>query len=440
MQATLADAGPLRKQLTVSFTPEEVAVRREKVLKTLAAQVKLDGFRPGKSSKAVVEKRFAQAADQKAHEELADEGLNQALKEHQLKPIGPLSSDEIKRENGLTVVCSFDVKPAFALPEATALAIPHDEIAVGDQDVADALANLCRRAGTLGALGADETVAEDDSITLSGTVVVAGAEVRKLHDFHHLVGGYSLLGKQPQDVIGLFQGRTVGAEVRFTTTLPTSFSPPEAAGKEAEVAVAIQAAERQRPAAADDELAKRLGLESLAALKQRLLDQLKAAREQERHQRQIAALTDQLLAKTTLELPPRLCESVLKRNLETEMTEAATKGKTAEELDQLRAEVRANTEKGLKRFLILDALAEHFRVEVTREDVEGQIQMAAARSGRKPDEIANQLVKSGQVNQVAQEIREAKALEYLLAKVLGRPLEEDQHDHAAAGHAGHDHG
>ena len=54
MQATINDAGTLRKQVTVTYSEAEVASRQAAVLKKLGGQVKLDGFRPGKSSQALV--------------------------------------------------------------------------------------------------------------------------------------------------------------------------------------------------------------------------------------------------------------------------------------------------------------------------------------------------------------------------------------------------
>jgi trigger factor len=438
MQATVTDAGTLRKQLTVTYSQAEVEARREQVLKKLSGQVRLDGFRPGKSSKAMVAKRFGSAAVQQAREELADEGFNQALRQHQLKPIGPIANEALKAEEGLTVVVSFDVKPAIALPDPKSLTVTTGDVVVGDQDVQQALDGLCKRAGSMDALQAGETVAEDDSITLSGAVNVAGKEVRKLHDFHHLVGGYALLGKAPAEVITLFKDKGVGAQVTFTSTLPASFTPAEAAGKEAEVSVTIQAAQRQRPAKADADLAKRLGIDSIDALKERLREQLKSQKEQEQHQKQIGELTDALIAKVEIALPPKLLEASLKDNLEPRVKQAEQEGKPAAEIAKLTDEVKANVEKSLKRFLLLDAVAEAHQVQVTREDIDGQIQMAAMRAGRKPQDIADQLAKSGQVNQVVQEIREAKTLEVLLDKVLGR--EPVLAAAAAHGEAGHVHG
>ncbi|MBA3697798.1 MAG: trigger factor [Planctomycetes bacterium] len=435
MQATINDAGTLRKQVTVTYSEAEVASRQAAVLKKLSGQVKLDGFRPGKSSQSVVAKRYGNAAVQQAREELADEGFNQALKQHSLKPIGPITNESLKSEKGLEVVVSFDVKPTITLPEPSAITVTKDEVTIAEADVQAALDNLCKRAGTQGALEANEIIIADDGVTLTGTVTVDGKEVRKLHDFHHLVGGYSLLGTKPEDVIKLFDGKKVGDTLEFTTTLPKTFSPKDAAEKEAKISVTIQTGQRQRAAVADEALATRLGVESLAVLKTRLSDQLKQQKETELHQKQINEITETLLTKVQVDLPPRLLENALKENLEQRLAKAKEEGKSADELAKLSEEIKSEVEKGLKRHLIVDAVAEQHQVQVTREDLESQIQMAAMRSNRKPQDIADQLQKSGQVNQVVSEIREAKALEVLLDKVLGRFVANPGH-----GETGHVHG
>jgi FKBP-type peptidyl-prolyl cis-trans isomerase (trigger factor) len=65
------------------------------------------------------------------------------------------------------------------------------------------------------------------------------------------------------------------------------------------------------------------------------------------------------------------------------------------------------------------ALGDHLDVQLTDDDFRQQIMMAAQQTGRKPQDIADQLQKSGQGAQVAMEIREAKAMEQYLDQVLG---------------------
>ena len=83
---------------------------------------------------------------------------------------------------------------------------------------------------------------------------------------------------------------------------------------------------------------------------------------------------------------------------------------------------------GIKEELLDAVLAEERQVEVTRQDLESQVQLAAARSGRPPQEIAKRLTDSGRINDVVQEIREAKALEAMLDLALGRPRSDQADD------------
>ena len=418
MQVSVVDAGTLRKQVTISYSVEEVQVRRAQVLKQLAGEVKLPGFRPGKSSLVILEKRYGSAATAHTEERIADEAFGQAVKEKGLKPVGPMTTDSVSRDNGFAITVSFEVKPEVVLPEAKSFTVTTAAAAVGDTELTEQLTTLARRAGTMAPLAADETVIEDDSITVSGTVTVAGVEIRKLHDFNHLVGGYPFFGKAPADVVAALAGKKAGDQVTFTATLPQSFTPAEHAGKEATVAVTIQAANRLRAAALDDEFAKRLGAESLAQLTELLKTRIQAGKESEARGKQVNELTEQLLTKVTIELPPLLLAATLKDAQEAAAKQAEAQGKKGDELEAAKAAAAEESTKGLKRFLILDALATKLAVEVTNDDLSDQIRMAASHTGRKPEEIAKQLRESGRANQVAMEIREAKAIETLLDQVL----------------------
>jgi trigger factor len=434
MQLQVADAGPLRKKLTISYSKDEVQARRAQVLRELGSEVKLNGFRPGKSATAVVEKRYGAAASARAKELLADEALNQAVKDNQLKPIGQIESEAVKDDAGLELVLSFEIKPAIALPEPKSLGIAEEPAEVPEAEVAKAVESLCKRAGALEPLKDGETIAEDDSITLEGKVVAGGADARELKDFHHLVGGYPLFGATPKDVIAAFAGKKAGDAVSIETTLPKTFTPAEHAEKPAKLELTVKAAQRLRAANADDEFAKRMGVESIDKLRELMRTRLKGAKEQEIRQQQVKKLVDVLVEKVTVDAPPKLLENSLKQSVEAAAKRAESEGKSGADLDKAKADAEADVRKGVRRFLIIDAIIETRQVGVTREDLEDQIRMAAAQTGRKPEDIAKQLKESGQINQVVQEIREAKAIEIFLDEALGRPVAPPNPAHGEIGH------
>jgi trigger factor len=448
MQFSLADAGPLRKQLTLTYTPSEVAARRSAVLREFSGEVRLNGFRKGKTSNAVMEKRFGGAASERTEELLVQEGLRQAFTENKVEPVGPMENESIDRADGLRLVLSFEIKPAIAIPDAKTLGIVDETITIPDADVETTVATISRRGGAMSALAADETVIADDSVTLAGNVTVDGAEIRKLHDYHHLVGGYPLFGKSDADVVAAFAGKKVGDQIAFDTTLPANFTPAEHAGKTAHVSFTIQAAERLRAAVLDDAFAQRMGFPALAQMRDALRARMTDMKTGELRQKQVKQLTDALLDQTTVEIPPKLLEKALAdADRAAEADVAAGKATDAE---AAKATARANVTRAIKRSMILDAIASSRHIQVTRQDLAEQIQLAAQQTGRKPEEIAAQLQKSRQGDQVIAEIREAKTLEAYLDEALGRPAAnpahgEDGHVHGpdcgpAHGEAGHVHG
>jgi trigger factor len=417
MQVQVSDAGTLRKRVSVSYSPAEVAARRDQLLRRLGSEVKLEGFRPGKAPRALLERRYGAAATAQTEESLADEGFNAAIREHKLRPFGRVQPEDTKRADGLVFTVAFEVFPEIKLPAATELTLDKSEAVVPDAEVDEAIQGIARRLGELTPLAADETLREDDSVTLTGSVKVGGAEVRALDNFHHLVGGYPLFGKPPAEVVAAFAGKKVGDTVAFTAILPASFTPAENAGKEAEVAVAIQSANRQRAATLDDALAQKVGAADVADLRSKLTERMKQRKNDELRMKQIDQLASQLVDKVQVELPPlALAEAIAG---EEERAVAAAKERKEDEA-KAKADAKTQVERGFRRHIILRALGDQLGIEVTNDDFRDQIMMAAQRTGRKPEDIAKQLQTSGQAQQVAMEIREAKALETFLDQVLGK--------------------
>jgi trigger factor len=415
MQVQVADAGTLFKRVTITYTANEVSARKDQLIKRLAGEVKVEGFRPGKASKALLEKRYGQAAQVQAEEALSDDALNSTIKEHKLRPFGQIANEGIERKDGLTLTLAFEVYPDVAIPAATDLVVEAGDTAVTDVEVEEFATSIAKRLGDMGPLGADDTLAEDDSAVLDGSLSVDGVEIRKLTQFNHLVGGYPLFGKQPKDVIAVFVGKKVGDQIVIETTLPANFTPAEHANKAAVLTATIASASRMRPAALDDALAAKVGAKDLAGLKETLKVRIATRKQGEVRGKQIEQLTTTLLEKVNVDLPPKALAAAITR-AEAE-AEAKAKGKS-EDAEKAKAEAKTSIEKMFKRHCIMVALGDHLQVQVTDDDFREQIMMAAQQTGRRPQDIAEQLQKSGQGNQVAMEIREAKAIEGLLDRVL----------------------
>ena len=102
---------------------------------------------------------------------------------------------------------------------------------------------------------------------------VDGAEFAgsKAEDFTLVLGSGQLIPGFEDQLIGAKTGDERDVKVVF----PGDYPEPKLAGKDAVFAVKVKEVKKPDPVAIDDELAKKLGLDSLSVLRDRVRDQLK---------------------------------------------------------------------------------------------------------------------------------------------------------------------
>lgn len=427
MQTSVDDCGTLRKQVTISYDAQEVAARTDELLSRYGTQANIKGFRPGKAPRTVLKTRYGKAAEGEARTILIEEGFKQLLKDQSLEPFGHVEQQEFDTKDGVRAVLAFDVRPTVSLPEIDSLEISKDDTSASPEEVEEEITQLCKRLGNYIDLDDQTTLVTDDVVVLSGAVTSAGEEVRSVQDLRHIIGAYPLFGTGVDEVVAMVADKKVGDQLDFTTTLPENFQPAEWGGKEAQVTVTIQQGQRLEPAPLDDELATRIGAESIDNLRERITMAIGARKENALIERQNTEIVDQLIERCSFELPPHSFDRIIDQGLAAAMERHKdAEPERREELEkEERERIIKDTEQALRRHLILDAVANLYDVHTSRQDLEQQISMAAYQSGRKPGEIAQELQDSGRLNEVAHDIREHKALEVIRRKLTETPETEE---------------
>ncbi len=427
MQTSVDDCGTLRKQVTISYDAQEVAARADELLGRYGTQATIKGFRPGKAPRAVLKARYGKAAEGEARSALIDEGFKQLIKDQALEPFGQVEEQDIDTKDGVRAVLAFDIRPTVNLPEIDSLTITTNDTSASPEEVEEEITQLCRRMGTYVDLDDQTTLVSDDVIVITGTITSNGETVRSIEDLRHIVGAYPLFGTGVDEVVAMVADKKVGDVLEFTTTLPENFQPEQWGGKEVQVSVTIQQGQRLEPATLDDDLATRIGAESVDNLRERITMALAARKENALVEQQNTEIIDQLIERCPFELPPHSFDKIIEQGLAAAMErhQDADPERRQELEQEERERIVKDTTQALRRHLILDAVANQYDVHTTRQDLEQQISMAAYQSGRKPAEIAQELQESGRLNEVAHDIREHKALELIRRKLTETPATEE---------------
>ncbi|NJM39104.1 MAG: trigger factor [Akkermansiaceae bacterium] len=111
--------------LRVEIPADKVKGQRDRIVKGYASQARVQGFRPGKAPRAVVEKRFQKEITDELNSALINEAFGEALKQESLKVINFGNPEDLtNHENGsMTFVSKLLLAPEVKLPEYKGISI-----------------------------------------------------------------------------------------------------------------------------------------------------------------------------------------------------------------------------------------------------------------------------------------------------------------------------
>jgi trigger factor len=359
--------------MTIEVPAETVDATYDKVLNRLTSRAKIEGFRPGRAPRALVEARLGPAVlREEVVETMVPEVIRQALEEKSIDPIENPDVEVLELERGrpARLKATVSVMPEVKLGDVSALDVPSPSIEVTDQmverrleDVRQPLAEITpveREART------GDLVVIDVEVEVGGDVVASESRKAMEADLKEGVLLPELLAVIP----GTFVGESRQASVKF----PDDYADPQLAGKEATIKVTLQGV-------------KEKVLPPRAALEE-------SAREMARLERERAIVTA-LVDASSVDVPVALVDRELTSQLESMERSLNRQGLKLDRyleylgktIDQWVAQERPEAEARLKVDLVLGEYAKQKDLEPADEDVTHFIEEQAGQD----DELKGQV-------------------------------------------------
>ena len=122
------EESPTKKSMSLEISLEEVRAATEKAARSMARQVRLPGFRPGKVPAEIVKKRFADELRSEVLESLVRDTLHEAFREKGLLPVGEPKLDDLKyeAESPITFKVVVEHRPAVEPKDYRGLKVPNE--------------------------------------------------------------------------------------------------------------------------------------------------------------------------------------------------------------------------------------------------------------------------------------------------------------------------
>ncbi|MBD0322118.1 MAG: trigger factor [Aldersonia sp.] len=432
MKSTVEQLSPTRVRINVEVPFEELKGDFDRAYKSLAQQVRIPGFRPGKAPAKLLEARIGRGAilEQVVNDALPNR-YSEAVTTSEVKVLGQPDIEITKLEDGeeLAFTAEVDVRPEIALPDFSSLAVTVDPIEITDEDIADQMLSLRQRFGTL--TGVERPVQDGDFVSIDLSATVDGQEVPEAstQGLSHEVGSGQLIEGLDEAIIGL----SAGESKDFTSTLVAG----EHAGKEAVVTVTVGSVKERELPAEDDEFAQLASeFDTIEELRADLRERVAQGKKVEQAGQIRDKVLETLLENTEVPLP----EAVVKAEVDAQVHDAVhgldhdearldqlleEQGSSREEFDK---EAQEAAERSVKTQLLLDAIAEAENTQVGQDELTERILFQAQRYGMAPEQFIQQIQQANQLGAVFADVRRGKALASVVEKATVTDTEGNQVD------------
>jgi trigger factor len=440
------EAGPATKKVHVKIPRERIATFAERSLGQIRGETALPGFRRGKVPRHLLEKRFGKALRDQVQQDLIRESYQHALAKNNITPI---SEPEFENPEGLKLpdnddfsyTFTIEVAPDFEMPSFDDLKLRKPKIAIKDEHVQQALQNLREQQGSLVPVE-DRGVREKDYIIADVDVKAGDETIAHQHDAQLIARPGRIAGIEIQDFAQRLEGSKIGEERIIEVTAPENHANEKIRGKTVQIRLKLKDIKALQPAEIDPPFLESLGFaneqELLEALREQMIERVETDI-QNALRRQVQ---DHIVAGTKIVLPKRLSDRQVDRVVNRRAVNLLMRGvpreRVQQNIEQLKEGAGAEAHRDLTLFFVLQKLAQDKQIEVSEDEVNGQVAMIALDQGQRPSSVRERMQKDGTLANLHLQLVEQKTLDAIVSQANieefePTPEEERQTVDAAAG-------
>jgi len=375
---TLAEG--LKREIKVVIPAKDMEARMNERLAEAKDKVRINGFRPGKVPVGHLKKMYGKSIMAELVNEIIRDKPSAILSERGEKsatqPEIAMTEDEAEAEKILSAqadlefTLSYEIIPPIELKPVDGIKVTREVVEVSDAEVVEQIEKIAENARTF------ETkkgkAAEGDRVTMDylGKVDGVAFDGGKDEDAELVIGSKRFIPGFEEQLIGL----KAGDEKVITVTFPADYPAANLAGKEATFDITVKDVAAPAAIELNDELASKLGIESLDKLKEIVRGQIESQYGNVTRQKVKRQILDQLDELYKFDTPSKLVDAEFENIWRQINTDLAQSGKTFADEDtteeEARTEYRTLAERRVRLGLVLSEIGEKGGVEVTEDEMQ----------------------------------------------------------------------
>ncbi|MDI1230780.1 MAG: trigger factor [Methylobacter sp.] len=413
MQVSVEKTSELSRKMTVCVPEEVVQEKMAARLKSLAREVKIDGFRPGKIPQHVIKKMYGERVRGEIAGDLIQATYYEALKEQDLKPAGYPHIQPEDEAEGFKYIAEFEVYPEISLEGVEQIEVSKPVATVQDVDV-DGMIEKLRAQKKIWSVVARASQ-EHDRVTIGFSGVSEGENFTdgKVENYPVEIGAKQMIPGFEENLIGL----AAGANKTFEVTFPEEYGNEKLTGKVAEFEVEVISVEEPILPEIDDAFIKAYGIEgSVEAFREDIKSNLEGELEQALHGKLKNAVMDALYEKIQILVPNALVDQEVESMMKPYIENAKRQKMKPEDVKLPRDLFEERAKRRVALGLILGEIIDKNDIKLDDNKVRSTIEDMAKSYERPSDVIDWYYSDESRLNDVRQMVLENQTIDWLVAQ------------------------
>jgi trigger factor len=414
MQVSVEKTSELSRKMTVSVPEAVIQEKMTERLKSLARDVKIHGFRPGKVPQSVVQKMYGDKVRDEIAGDLIQSTYYQALQNEALRPAGYPHIEQTDNTEGFSYTAIFEVYPEIVLEGLETLEVVRPIATVGDADIDNIIEKLREQKKEWVVVERAAETHDQVTVHFSGVVEDVNFTDGKVENYPVEIGANKMIPGFEDQLIGL----ETGATKTFELTFPADYGNTELAGKTAQFDIEVVKIESAVLPEIDEDFIKAYGVDqgSIEAFREDVKENLSRELNQVLRGKLKNAVMDALYAKFQITIPNALIDEEAER-LVAPYIESAKRQKIKPEDMNLPSEaIEEQAKRRVALGLLLGEVIQKNTIELNADKVRTTVE-ELAKSYENPEEVvAWYYADEKRLHDVEQMVLEDQVVEWLVAQ------------------------
>ena len=431
MKVTVDTTGPCRKKLQVEFEAQDVQAEYDESLAIYVKHGRVKGFRPGRAPLEMIRRQYDKTILEAVRDRLLAKGYQQAMKDHDLKPIteSELTESELKAGQPFTFSVTLEVEPTFDLPVYKGLEVEAKTVQISDEAVTQAIDRYLEARGKYEDVSdprpvqANDMVAVDYTATVDGTPMAEVSEKAKElatgSDFWVIASEeYSFLPGFGPQLVGLKPGESKDISVVFDDQSPIE----DLRGKTGVFQTTVKKVRVRKKAEMNAELFEMMKVKDEPELRESFQGMLEREAQSQEDARRRDQVLDAVMKGATIEVPEteirRESNSMVYEMVQENMRRGVSEKEIRDNISKITESAQAAAQGRVKLRYLLERIAREEKITVADAEVSGLMAAQAMRSGHRTAKAwlqATKLKEKDVRSSLKQDLMTSKTIDFLLA-------------------------